>query len=173
MIREVDGHDNDAVDKAIRDARNVLDRPSFLEIRTTIGYGSPNLAGQHTVHSDAIGDEEIEATKKNLGIPLEPDFYVPDEATTLFHEQAFRGSQEQCEWEGRMTAYAEAHPEKAADLKRRIEGRLPDNWAGRAPPGSTPTRRGWRAARRPARCSTPSSRSSPSSWAGRPTSRRR
>ena len=133
VIREVDGHDNDAVDKALREARNVLDRPSFLEIRTTIGYGSPNLAGQHTVHSDAIGKEEIEATKKNLGIPLEPDFYVPDEATTLFHEQAFRGSQEQCEWEGRMTAYAEAHPEKAADLKRRIEGRLPDNWADALP----------------------------------------
>ena len=133
VIRDVDGHDNEAVARAIETARGVLDRPSFLEVRTTIGYGSPNLAGQHTVHSDAIGEDEIRATKKNLGIPLEPDFYVPDEATALFHEQAFRGSQEHCEWEGHMTAYDEAEPEKAADLRRRIEGRLPDNWADALP----------------------------------------
>ena len=132
VIREIDGHDNEAVAKAIAEARNVLDRPSFLEIRTTIGYGSPNLAGQHSIHSDAIGDDEIEATKKNLGLPLE-DFYVPDEATTLFHEQAFRGSQEHCEWEGHMTAYDEAEPDRAADLRRRIEGRLPDGWKDALP----------------------------------------
>ncbi|MDT7855865.1 transketolase [Rubrivirga sp. S365] len=133
VIREIDGHDNEAVARAIREARNVLDRPSFLEVRTTIGYGSPNLAGQHTVHSDAIGDEEIEATKKNLGIPLEPDFYVPDDATALFHEQAARGAREQHEWEGRLTAYAEAQPDQAADLRRRIEGRLPDGWTDALP----------------------------------------
>ena len=133
VIRDVDGHDNEAVARAIETARGVLDRPSFLEVRTTIGYGSPNLAGQHTVHSDAIGEDEVRATKKNLGIPLEPHFYVPDEATALFHEQAFRGSQEHCEWEGRMTAYDEAEPEKAADLRRRIEGRLPENWADALP----------------------------------------
>ena len=132
VIREVDGHDNEAVARAIADARNVLDRPSFLEIRTTIGYGSPNLAGQHSIHSDAIGADEIEATKKHLGLPHE-DFYVPDESKTLFREQAFRGSQEHCEWEGHMTAYAEAAPDQAADLKRRIEGRLPDGWKDALP----------------------------------------
>ncbi len=132
VIREIDGHDNEAVARAIEEARNVLDRPSFLEVRTTIGYGSPNLAGQHSIHSDAIGSDEIEATKKNLGLPLE-DFYVPEDATTLFHEQAFRGSEEQCEWEGKMTAYDEAEPEKAADLRRRIDGALPDGWADALP----------------------------------------
>ena len=132
VIREVDGHDNDAVAAAIEEAQRETDRPSFLEVRTVIGYGSPNLAGQHTVHSDAIGEDEIRATKENLGLPLE-DFHVPDDATTLFHEQAFRGAQEHCEWEGRMTAYAEAHPDRAADLTRRIEGRLPDGWADALP----------------------------------------
>ena len=133
VIREIDGHDREAVAAAIQTARNVLDRPSFLEVRTTIGYGSPNLAGQHSIHSDALGEDELEATKKNLGIPLEPDFYVPDDATTLFHEQAFRGAQEHCEWEGKMTAYAEADPDRAAELTRRIEGRLPDGWAASLP----------------------------------------
>ena len=133
VIREIDGHDNDAVAAAIETARNVLDRPSFLEVRTTIGYGSPNLAGQHSIHSDALGPEEVEATKKHLGIPLEPDFYVPDDATTLFREQAFRGSQEHCDWEGRMTALASSDAALASDLTRRIEGRLPDGWADALP----------------------------------------
>ncbi len=132
VIREIDGHDNDAVAEAIETARNVLDRPSFLEVRTTIGYGSPNLAGQHTIHSDAIGDAEIKATKENLGLPLE-EFYVSDDATTLFHEQAFHGSEEQCEWQGRMDAYAKAETEKATDLKRRIAGTLPDGWTDALP----------------------------------------
>ena len=133
VIREIDGHDNEAVAAAIETARNVLDRPSFLEVRTTIGYGSPNLAGQHSIHSDALGADEVAATKKHLGIPLEPEFYVPDEAPTLFHEQAFRGAQEHCEWEGRMTAFADAHAEQAEELTRRIEGRLPDGWADALP----------------------------------------
>ena len=132
VIRDVDGHDNEAVATAIETARNTLDRPSLIVCRTTIGYGSPNLAGKHDIHSDAIGEAEIEATKKNLGLPLE-DFYVPDEAKALFQEQAFRGSQEHCEWEGAMTAYEEADADKAAELTRRIEGRLPDNWTDALP----------------------------------------
>ena len=93
VVRDVDGHDNEAVARALTEAQGVTDRPSFLEVRTTIGYGSPNLAGQHTVHSDAIGKDEIEATKEHLGLPLE-DFYAPDDAKAVFREQAFRGSQE-------------------------------------------------------------------------------
>ncbi len=133
VIREIDGHDNEAVAAAITTARNVLDRPSFLEVRTTIGYGSPNLAGHHEVHSDALGADEIKATKENLGIPLDPEFYVPEEATTLLREQAFRGAQAHCEWEGRMTAYDAAEPDKAAELRRRIAGALPEGWADALP----------------------------------------
>lgn len=132
-IREVDGHDREAVAEAIRTARNVLDRPSFIEVRTTIGYGSPNLAGQHSIHSDALGADEVEATKKHLGIPLEPEFLVPDGATTLLREQAGRGAAERREWEAKVAAYAEAEPEKAAEFRRRVEGRLPDGWQDALP----------------------------------------
>ncbi|MEM0964408.1 MAG: transketolase, partial [Bacteroidota bacterium] len=132
VIRAIDGHDNDAVAAAIETARGVTDRPSFLAVRTTIGYGSPNLAGHHTVHSDAIGDDEIRATKENLGLPL-ADFAIPEGATTLLREQAFRGMQQHCEWEGQMSAYGDAHPDQAAELRRRIEGRLPDGWRDALP----------------------------------------
>jgi transketolase len=133
VVREIDGHDNDAVAEALEAARRETDRPSFLEVRTVIGYGSPTLAGQHDIHSDPLGEDEVRATKENLGIPLEPEFHVPDEAPTLFREQAFRGAQEHCEWEGRLAAYAEAAPEKADELTRRIAGRLPDGWADALP----------------------------------------
>ena len=133
VIREIDGHDNDAVADAIEAARGVTDRPSFLEVRTVIGKGAPNLEGHHTVHSDAIGPDEVKATKAHLGIPLEPDFYVPEEATALFREQAFHGSEKQCDWEGAMTAYQTANADQAAELRRRIEGRLPDGWADALP----------------------------------------
>lgn len=132
VIRDVDGHDNEAVADAIETARNTLDRPSLIVCRTTIGYGSPNMAGTHDIHSDAIGADEIEATKKNLGLPLE-DFYVDDEATTLFQEQAARGAQEQREWEGKMSGFEAADADRAAELRRRIEGRLPDGWTDALP----------------------------------------
>ncbi len=133
VIRDIDGHDREAVATAIETARNVLDRPSFLEVKTTIGYGSPNLAGQHSIHSDALGVAELEATKKHLGIPLEPDFLVPDGATTLFEEQASRGSEAQRDWEGAMTAFAQAEGGKASELTRRIAGDLPEGWLDALP----------------------------------------
>ena len=133
VIREVDGHDRQAVAAAIETARSVLDRPSFLEVRTTIGYGSPNLAGQHTIHSDALGKAEVEATKKHLGIPLEPEFYVPDDATTLLREQAARGADAQRQWDDDMASFGADEPQKAAELRRRIAGRLPDGWVRALP----------------------------------------
>ena len=129
----IDGHDNDAVEEAIRTAKAVADRPSLIAVRTTIGYGSPNLAGQHVIHSDALGQEELEATKRNLGIPLEPKFYVPDDATTLFREQARWGMEEHCDWQGRFNDYKEDNAALAADFERRLANELPDGWADNLP----------------------------------------
>ncbi len=133
VIREIDGHDREAVAAAIETARNVLDRPSFLEVRTTIGYGSPNLAGQHTIHSDALGKAELEATKNHLGIPLEPEFYVADDATTLLREQAARGADAQRQWDDDMDAFQADEADKGAELRRRISGELPEGWLDALP----------------------------------------
>ena len=123
VIREIDGHNNEAVARAIEEARNVTDRPSLVCCRTTIGYGSPNHAGTSGIHSDALGADEIAATKDNLGIPLSPDFYVPDEARTLLREQAERGAEAHRDWRARLEA-----SEHAAEFRRRIDGRLPEGW---------------------------------------------
>ncbi|NNF58295.1 MAG: transketolase [Rhodothermaceae bacterium] len=129
----LDGHDRGAVADAIRTARATVDRPSLIVCKTTIGYGSPNHAGTSAIHSDALGEEEVEATKKNLGIPTEPLFLVPAEATALLKEQAFRGMEAQCEWQGAFNAYQEDEPEQAADFERRFSGELPDGWADDLP----------------------------------------
>ncbi|HEX9951623.1 MAG TPA: transketolase [Rubricoccaceae bacterium] len=135
VIRDVDGHDNEAVARAIEIARNTLDRPSLIACRTTIGYGSPNKAGKSSIHSDALGVDEINATKDNLGIPRDPLFLVPDEATTLFHEGAARGQAAHAEWTERLARYAADAPDKAAEFHRRLDGagRLPDGWKDALP----------------------------------------
>ena len=133
VIRDVDGHDNDAVARAIETARNTLDRPSLLAVRTTIGFGSPNLAGTSSIHSDAIGQDEIDATKDNLGLPREPAFFVDDEATVLFREQAARGAAARAEWDARMARLASDDAGLAAELTRRLAGTLPDGWEAALP----------------------------------------
>ncbi len=135
VIREVDGHDNEAVAHAIEASRNVMDRPSLVCCRTTIGFGSPNHAGTSGIHSDALGTEELAATKDNLGIPQEPTFYVPDDALTLLREQADRGKQAHADWSERLDAYDAAEPEKAPEFRRRLTGRgeLPEGWKDALP----------------------------------------
>ena len=133
VVRDIDGHDNEAVARAIETARGTLDRPSLLQIKTTIGFGSPNMAGTSHIHSDALGEAELNATKEHLGIPLEPLFHVAPEATTLFHEQAFRGSEAHCDWVGAMDAFREASGDEAAELERRLAGTLPEGWADALP----------------------------------------
>ena len=135
VVRDVDGHDAAAVALAIETARNVLDRPSLIAVRTTIGYGSPNKAGKSSIHSDALGTDEINATKDNLGIPREPAFLVPDDALVLLREQAERGRDAHAAWTERVGRYADSAPAKAAEFHRRLDGRgtLPDGWKDALP----------------------------------------
>ncbi len=133
VVARVDGHDREAVDAAIEAARAETERPSLLCVQTIIGKGSPTLAGKHDIHSDALGPDELKLTKQNLGIPLEPIFYVPDGGETALRQQAFRGKEAHCDWQGRFDAFAEAHPERAADFRRRLARTLPDGWADALP----------------------------------------
>src|SRR5690606_32341739 len=125
VLGPIDGHDRDAIEEALRAARDETERPSLIACRTKIGFGSPKHEGTPGIPSDPIGDDEIAATKQNLGLPMDRTFYVPDAAATLLRERAFRGMEAHCEWQGRFNDFKEANAEQAADFERRFACRLP------------------------------------------------
>ncbi|MCH1623689.1 transketolase [Ferdinandcohnia quinoae] len=128
-IRVEDGNDVDAIDKAIAEAKNDLNRPTMIEVRTTIGYGSPNKAGSSKVHGSPLGLEETKLTKEAYNWTFEQDFHVPNEVYVHFDtaiKQA--GIQKENEWEQMFGGYRKNFPELGAQLEMVIEGKLPEGW---------------------------------------------
>jgi transketolase len=128
FVQEIDGYDLGAVAGAIRAAQAEQDRPSLIKIRTHIGYGAPNLQDTAKVHGAAMGEAELNAAKENLGWPVEPRFYVPDEALAVFRQAVDAGTKAQADWDARFDAYAAAYPELAAEFEQRMRGELPAGW---------------------------------------------
>jgi len=123
VVRDVDGHDADAIDAAIREARSVNDKPTLICTKTVIGFGAPNLCGTHDCHGAALGEAEVKATRENLGWTHEP-FVIPDEVYAGW-DATEKGAQAESEWNEAMAAYEKAFPAEAAELKRRLAGDLP------------------------------------------------
>jgi len=132
-VQHVDGFDIDEVDAAIHSAKIVTDKPSLLICRTVIGYGSPHKAGTPAVHGAALGPEEVDLTKKALGIPLEPKFYVPPGVYDEFRKPATRGAELEQEWHERFAAYEAAHPQEGKALRAAIGGDLGTDWLAKLP----------------------------------------
>jgi transketolase len=130
VVRDVDGHDAEAVARALHEARSVNDRPSLICARTVIGFGAPNLCGSHDCHGAPLGDAEIAAARENLSWPHAP-FEVP-EAIYAGWDARTRGAAAEAEWNAGFAAYRAAHPELAAELERRLAGQLPADWAERS-----------------------------------------
>ncbi len=128
VIGPVDGNDMDAVDAALNEAKADTDHPSLIICTTIIGYGSPNKAGTHGVHGSPLGEEEAKLTKKNLGWPLEPTFYVPEDALANFREAIEVGEKAGSEWDAVFSEYAKENPEKGEDFRRAMSGELPADW---------------------------------------------
>ena len=122
------GNDLGAVDKALRAAQQVGDRPSLIAVRTVIGYGAPHKQGTFHVHGSPLGPDEVKAAKENLGWPVEPPFLVPDDVGAHFRAAVERGSKNQDDWRRRLVAYQAAFPDLAAELTRRMAGALPAGW---------------------------------------------
>ena len=126
VIGPVDGHDIDAMDRAIAEAKTSEDKPVLIIAKTTIGKGSPNRQGTAKVHGEALGDEEIAATKAALGWNYGP-FEIPEEVYEAWdHRKA--GKALEAEWDEMYAAYEKAYPKEAAELARRLAGDLPENW---------------------------------------------
>lgn len=131
VVRDVDGHDPEAIIKAIREARSVNDKPSLICCKTVIGYGAPNLCGSHDCHGAPLGADEVKATRENLGWPYEP-FVIPAHIYAGFDARAKGAAAEQA-WNEKFAAYKKAYPELAAEFERRvIKGELPKEFAAKA-----------------------------------------
>jgi transketolase len=133
VSRVEDGNDLDAIDRAITDAKAETERPSFIVLRTTIAWGSPGKAGTSAAHGAALGSDEIEATKKNLGYPSLEPFHVDSGARQHWAECVGRGQKVQEDWQARFAAYQTEHGDLAADYLRTMSGDLPDSWDAAVP----------------------------------------
>ena len=127
VIRDIDGHDVYAVDRAIREAKAVTDRPSLLCCKTVIGKGAPNKAGSHDAHGSPLGKEEVAATRAAIDWEHGP-FEIPSQVYEGWKARA-RGAAAESEWNGKFSAYERAHPDLAAEFRRRVAGQLPPSWA--------------------------------------------
>jgi transketolase len=126
VIYGVDGHDGDAVDAAIRQAQQETARPTLICCKTVIGKGSPKKQNTGGVHGAPLGAEEIAATREAIGWP-HPPFEIPEDVRAEWNARD-RGAALEAEWNQRFTAYAAAHPELAAEFRRRMAGELPAGW---------------------------------------------
>ncbi|MBD2211813.1 transketolase [Nostoc linckia FACHB-104] len=119
--------DLEAIAKAIEAAKAVTDKPSFIKVTTTIGYGSPNKANTAGVHGAALGTDEVALTRKNLGWEYEP-FVVPQDALNHTRKAVERGAGYESEWNKAFAEYKAKYPQEAAEFERYLSGKLPDGW---------------------------------------------
>ncbi len=122
-----DGNDLDAVEAAIRLAQAHEDQPSLIAVHNHIGYGSP-MQDTAAVHGEALGPENVKATKEKLGWPLQPDFYVPEAALAHFREAIPRGEELEARWKDLFEEYRGRYPKLAQDLQGMISGKLVQGW---------------------------------------------
>jgi len=127
VLPNIDGHDSGAIKHAIMKARDVKDKPTIICCKTTIGWGSPNLAGTAGTHGAPLGDKEVAAVREKLHWPHIP-FHVSEEIYSAWNARD-KGKKLEHTWQELFEAYQKAHPELAQEFNRRIEHRLPENWS--------------------------------------------
>ncbi|WP_373099394.1 MULTISPECIES: transketolase [Pasteurellaceae] len=127
VIGPIDGHHSEQIIEAVKQAQAEHDKPSLIICKTVIGYGSPNKANSHDSHGAPLGDEEIALTRQALHWDYAP-FEIPAEIYAQWDAKAKGQAAEQA-WNDKFAAYANAHPTLAAEFKRRIQGKLPADWA--------------------------------------------
>ncbi|HEC18906.1 MAG TPA: transketolase [Gammaproteobacteria bacterium] len=130
VIPDVDGHDSEAIAKALEFAKAMTDKPTLICCKTTIGFGSPNKAGSHASHGAPLGEEEVNLTKAALGWDHGP-FEVPNDVYAAWDARE-KGAAAESDWNERFAAYKAAFPELAAEFERRMAGELPEDWAAKS-----------------------------------------
>ena len=126
VVPHVNGHDVDAVDQAIREAKSVWDRPSLICCKTIIAMGAPHKSDTHEAHGAPLGKDEVAATRTAIGWNY-PPFEIPEHVYQGWDARA-RGAELEKAWDEKFAAYEKAYPKLAAEFKRRTAGELPADW---------------------------------------------
>jgi transketolase len=129
VIRRVDGHDPEEIQQAIRTAQAESERPTLICCRTTIGFGAPTKAGKESCHGAPLGKDEIAGARAALNWPYAP-FEIPQDIYAGWRSHDLAAAETQ--WQSLFDAYAQAHPELAAEFERRMRGELPEGFAAAA-----------------------------------------
>jgi transketolase len=128
-LRVEDGNNLEEIATALEEARKDLDRPTMIEVRTVIGYGSPNRAGTSGVHGAPLGKEELRLTKEAYKWTFEEDFYVPQEVYGNFQQLVVEnGEKKEKEWNDIFSQYKNEYPELAAQFENATKNELPEGW---------------------------------------------
>lgn len=126
-VLSIDGHNHEEIEAAITEAQD-SDKPSLIECKTKIGFGSPAKEGTADSHGAPLGDDEIIATKKNLGFPSTEPFFIPEEVKNAMHQALSRGEQWESEWNQHVADYKTEFPEEYNSFKSYTTRSLPENW---------------------------------------------
>ncbi|KAI8142223.1 transketolase [Fennellomyces sp. T-0311] len=128
-----DGDDNlNSITQAIEKAKTVEDKPSLIKIRTTIGFGS-KFQGEEKTHGSPLDAEDIKQLKQKFGFNPDESYVVPQEVYDHYHKCAQRGEEREKEWNKLFDAYVKEYPKEGAEVKRRLEGKLPSGWKDALP----------------------------------------
>jgi transketolase len=103
-------------------------RPTLIRVKTTIGFGSPNKANTHDAHGSPLGEDEVKATKQNLGWPLSPSFYIPEDVLKEYREAVSAGKKGEASWNQMFQGYKKEHTQLAQEWEMIWAGELPKNW---------------------------------------------
>ncbi|MCL7746599.1 transketolase [Halalkalibacter alkaliphilus] len=132
VIRVEDGNDLDEINRAVEAAKQD-DRPTLIEVKTVIGFGSPNKSGKSASHGAPLGKEEVALTKSTYEWLHEEEFHIPSEVSEMFAEVKAEGAKKEEEWNELFAKYKESYPELAAEFERANSGELPEGWDSEAP----------------------------------------
>lgn len=127
VLAVADGNDLKAIEKAIKDAHKIKDKPKLIRVKTIIGFGMPRQ-GTSKAHSDAPGEEAVRETKRNLGWPEDRQFYIPKEVLLRFRQAVKNGAKFEKDWDSIVKKYEKANPDVGGEFKQIRAEALPEGW---------------------------------------------
>jgi transketolase len=133
VIRVEDGNDVEAISRAIAKAKANTEQPTLIEVKTVIGYGSPNKGGKSASHGSPLGKDEIQLVKEHYKWTYEEDFFIPEDVKSHFEELKEAAEVKEGRWNELFSQYEESYPSLAKELKIAINGELPEGWDSDVP----------------------------------------